>query len=685
MLREWYARRLRVEPAAARAGIRAALLVAAFASVLVPQGAWAQISPGPLSRPHQSQSGPTLCTACHQLGSGKAAFKCLNCHVEIAQRLNENRGLHAALVPKGATSKSCVPCHSEHNGEDFNLVQWNPSMQAFDHSKTGYVLEGKHAGLECRRCHIPEHVPEAERRLFKDERLKRSFLGLSRDCLSCHADAHRAQLGRDCQRCHDAAGWKNPARFNHAGTKFPLTGLHAQVACQKCHAPLAGTGKVTQFIGLAFEKCASCHTDPHRGTFAQDCQSCHTTSGWKQVNVVGKFNHATTAFPLLGKHAFTACSQCHRLGDFKKPLAHQHCPDCHAPDPHRGQFRSRADAGECTACHTVDGFKPARFGLPEHAASAYPLEGKHASVTCAKCHIPAGKATLYKIKFALCTDCHADPHGKQFASAPHLNRCESCHSVQAYQPSSFSIPRHQKTRFPLTGGHLAVACAECHQTKSLPPAKEPVPYHFGDLSCSGCHADPHRGQFRERMAKSPAGGSNAGCEACHSTRLWKELSRFDHASTAYPLTGAHRAVPCMQCHRPPNFETSMSNVSFRSAPGTCDGCHADIHGRQFSAAGKPAACAQCHNTAKWRPSIFDHDKRASFPLRGGHQDVACSECHTLKREVEGRSVLSYKPTPRECVACHLIAAQSRIGRGRESAFGFVTNLDMNHRQKLSFP
>src|ERR1700682_3661489 len=54
----------------------------------------AQISPGPLSRPHQSLKGSTNCPPCHKFG-GQAALKCLNCHAEIATRLNTRRGLHA--------------------------------------------------------------------------------------------------------------------------------------------------------------------------------------------------------------------------------------------------------------------------------------------------------------------------------------------------------------------------------------------------------------------------------------------------------------------------------------------------------------------------------------------------------------------------------------------------------------
>ncbi|MBI3664425.1 MAG: hypothetical protein HY234_15425 [Acidobacteria bacterium] len=627
--------------------LTALLLPAVSASV-----AEAQVSPGPLSKAHQSLSGPTLCTTCHKLGAGAATFKCLNCHTLIAQRLNEGRGLHATLVPKGATSEACVSCHSEHNGEDFNLLKWDPTPRGFDHAKTGYTLEGKHSGLDCKRCHTPEHMTEAERHLIGEKLLPRTFLGLSRDCLTCHADAHRGQLGRDCQRCHNFDGWKTLGRFTHAKTRFPLTGRHEQVACQKCHPPSAGVEKVVQFTGIAFDKCTACHADPHRGAFAAACQICHTTSGWKAVSVAGKFDHSKTNYPLAGKHAAVQCSQCHRTADFKKPLAHQKCADCHTPDPHGGQFMKRADGTDCAACHSLDGFKPAKFGVKEHATALYPLEGKHAAVACTKCHVPAGKATIYKVKFALCTDCHSDVHKKQFAGAPYQNRCENCHTVQGYRPSTFNIARHQKSRFALSGGHIAVACMECHPATTTNAPAPPIPYRFEDRSCSACHTNPHRGQFRERMTKRIADGSPAGCEACHSTKVWKDLARFDHAATSYPLVGAHRAVPCLGCHRPPNLETTLKNVEFRSAPSRCEGCHVDPHGGQFSSVGKPPACAECHTVAKWKPSLFDHDKRTTFLLQGGHKDVACSACHKLTKTVEERSVLFYKPTPKECKACH---------------------------------
>ena len=62
-------------------------------------------------------------------------------------------------------------------------------------------------------------------------------------------------------------------------------------------------------------------------------------------------------------------------------------------------------------------------------------------------------------------------------------------------------------------------------------------------------------------------------------------------------------------------------------------------------------CEGCHNTNKWKPSLFDHEK-TGFSLKGGHENVACGACHQLKKEVNGEQVLFYKPTPKACEACH---------------------------------
>lgn len=632
--------------------VRLALTLCGVMIFLLCGAGRAQISPGPLSKAHKTLEGATHCTSCHQLG-GKRELKCLECHTEIANRLPAHRGLHASYNLQPGSSQGCAKCHSEHNGVGFPIVKWTPTPTGFDHSQTGYVLKGKHSGLACNKCHSADKIAASERFSIQVRDRNKTFLGIPQTCTTCHQDAHNGRLGPKCETCHNFEDWKDFSQFDHSKTKYPLTGLHAKVTCEKCHTP--GPDNKPRYVGLPFGKCNDCHADPHHGSFGErSCQSCHNTNGWKRVsleNVNANFDHSKTKYPLLGKHQEVWCEQCHKSGDFKKPLAFAKCMDCHK-DEHNGQFVKRADGGECASCHTVEGFKSSTFTVKEHQKSAYPLEFKHAEVKCAGCHIPKGKDTLYRIKFDKCMDCHKDDHQGQFAGAPYFNRCDQCHNLKGYHPSTFTLAQHKQTRFPLTGAHLPTSCGDCHKERSTPQLQKVVLYKFDDRSCTVCHEDPHKGQFKQRMMQVRANGTAAGCEACHSTSSWKDLRGFDHAKTDFPLLGAHRATACIDCHKPPAMETNLLNVDFKAAPTKCEECHEDEHGAQFVNAAHVTPCADCHDTARWKPSRFDHEKRTTFSLKGAHQNTPCAGCHKLFKAVAGKSVLFYKPTPRDCAACH---------------------------------
>jgi hypothetical protein len=175
-------------------------------------------------------------------------------------------------------------------------------------------------------------------------------------------------------------------------------------------------------------------------------------------------------------------------------------------------------------------------------------------------------------------------------------------------------------------------------------------YHFKQLSCTSCHEDVHKGQFAERMAgRLDEKGRPLGCELCHSTKEWKDMTKFDHSRTKFPLEGSHRVTACVDCHKPPNMELKMIHVQFAAAPTACNQCHENPHADQFGT--RANDCAGCHNSNKWKPSLFDHEKTV-FSLKGGHQDVACSACHTVKKLVEGNQVVFYKPCPTACADCH---------------------------------
>jgi len=67
--------------------------------------AWAQISPGALSRAHQPLTGATNCTTCHKFGSG-ATLKCVECHAEIGTRVAAHKGLHGTYsIPPGSSKR----------------------------------------------------------------------------------------------------------------------------------------------------------------------------------------------------------------------------------------------------------------------------------------------------------------------------------------------------------------------------------------------------------------------------------------------------------------------------------------------------------------------------------------------------------------------------------------------------
>ena len=618
----------------------AALGAILFAAVC-PLGA--QVSPGPLSKSHQSLDSPLKCASCHVFGAGSPKLKCLGCHNEIRALVSAHEGYHGRVVNAAKGDTDCARCHTEHYGKNFRIFKWETDKEDFDHRQTGYPLVGRHSGLHCEQCHNAKNISPADRRLIKVHDLGETYEGLHPACLTCHEDRHAGQRGADCEKCHSVAAWKPAKPFDHSTSRYPLTGKHESLECAKCHRPSVTNAKVVQYTGLSFGTCTGCHQDPHRGAFAARCESCHNTADpWKSVKSSNDFNHDATHFPLAGKHRDVACLKCHKDANFKTPVAHAKCLDCHK-DQHGGQFLHRADGGECGACHTVADWRQSTFTEASHQTTAYPLKGKHQGLACAKCHTKAGQDADYHPKFQACLSCHHDPHAGQFASAPRANRCEDCHTVSSFHPATYAMREHQASRFALKGAHAAVACQDCHR-KGGPDAG--WTFHFANLACAACHRDPHNGEFPE---KTTAGQDV--CESCHGLLRWQQLKPFDHDHTNFPLTGGHQGLGCLACHRPLAAQGSARQLPFKTASRQCEGCHEDIHGGQFASADQTTDCARCHSTGRWLATAFDHESASTFSLRGAHRDVPCRMCHELRQNA-GRSVAIYKGTPRECKSCH---------------------------------
>lgn len=387
-----------------------------------------------------------------------AAAACERCHVPVPGAPRATSAAAKVSTPRAA----CEACHETPHraglGNDCDrchgAAAWGPAARfdAAAHARTAYPLAGAHARVECAKCHAgTKPGPEGPR-------LARLAPIAHARCRDCHADAHRGELARRpdggaCESCHDVGGFR-PARFDraeHGRTAFPLAGAHAAVACAECHgqgapAPVAAPpaappmprslpaprpeapappARTTRGHPAALTlkpraaTCAACHVDPHRGQYGAlpeqgRCEACHDLVAFLPARA---FDHAMTAFPLEGRHAALACTDCHvppAPGRRARPASGE-CAACHA-DPHLGQFARPGDPEPlgCNDCHGAMAFRPAaRF---DHARDTrFPLDGKHAALGCAVCHrtveLAPGLATvLYRPLAVACAGCHVEQH-----------------------------------------------------------------------------------------------------------------------------------------------------------------------------------------------------------------------------------------------------------------------------------
>jgi len=482
------------------------------------------------------------CAACHKERSflTLTTSTCASCHQDVHM---------------GKFGTTCESCHS-------TTVAFKDFSGQFDHSKAAFQLVGAHRTVTCASCHVNN--------VFKGVKFA--------SCTDCHRDPHRPVFSATCTSCHTNDTWRTQ-KVDHTRTSFPLVGLHTSATCISCHKQPAMKVKPKA------DTCASCHMDVHRGTFKQDCNACHTESGFAKA----PFDHSKTMFTLTGKHTGLACEACHksvvraprsaadRVADYRGLKTT--CVSCHA-DVHQAALGTA-----CESCHTSTSFKVTTFTHPRFPEF---FTGQHAQVECAKCHVPEAPTrptrtgvTVLNVTFkslpTTCVSCHKDVHLGQVSVD-----CQSCHSVQTakFALQGFS---HTKTSFPLTGRHEAITCVECHkrETGAFPAgAGTAVKLKGVAKECRACHADVHLGQL------------NVACEGCHQTSSFK-LPSYVHRNRTISgfLVGSHARATCDACHK-------VSTGRFPQGAGTavnfkvetrCVACHTDVH---HGALGP--RCGDCH-------------------------------------------------------------------------------------------
>ncbi len=334
------------------------------------------------------------CKLCHkvsiqngqeiQLFAGLTFDKCTSCHKDI----HENK-----------FGQNCTQCHSEIS---FHQIK---GMKSFNHSRTNYPLEGKHKLVACASCHKQGYA--------RDLKYNR--------CTDCHTDYHKKQFltdGRttDCSKCHSIEGFAPSAIPSKCTMKEPLNlaGAHLATPCFTCHKK-NNTWRFRE-IGV---KCSDCHKNIHESVLDKKydpepvCVNCHNSEKWSSI----AFDHSKTGYILEGSHLKQSCRSCHfkpgeqtNAGELVQPVQQfsqlsNSCKECHK-DPHQNQFELSSGTS-CLKCHDYFDWTAAMFN---HKNTAFPLDGKHENVACAKCHPKVITAqvtyTQYKLKSFTCESCH---------------------------------------------------------------------------------------------------------------------------------------------------------------------------------------------------------------------------------------------------------------------------------------
>lgn len=251
----------------------------------------------------------------------------------------------------------------------------------------------------------------------------------------------------DCTTCHTKV------------EAIASNGVHAGVACAKCHAPASILGR-SQFgasvlLGMRLKVLDVSGTEASVVSDAR-CLTCHDLTKTKVVGSAIRIDHAACT---VGE----SCTRCHDAavhGSEGKSIGSADmfdCLNCHT--------RQNASV-ECDTCHEGrlprDRVKTGTFAVTHGAdwksnhglGSVRACSACHTDKDCGKCHgsgVPHGPSfgtqhgAVAATGQARCQTCHKQTF------------CDSCHGMKMPHPSGF---KQQHSSVAVTKGRAA--CLQCH-------------------------------------------------------------------------------------------------------------------------------------------------------------------------------------------------------------------------------
>jgi hypothetical protein len=231
------------------------------------------VSPGRLSAAHASLG--SKCESCHETNVGVTAAKCVACHA------NNERLLGRQPTTFHTNIRECAACHIEHQGTHIRPVLMDHVALAKIGIRTLDRAAGKDAGSATTEASLKTWL-----RVKNFEHLDEKSAGEVLNCVGCHStkDKHLGLFGPECAQCHTTTQW-TISGYQHPSPR--------STQCAECHQPPPSHSMM--HFGMISTKIAGQKDAGKTGCCGpvevRQCQRCHQTTSWNDIQGVGYYKH----------------------------------------------------------------------------------------------------------------------------------------------------------------------------------------------------------------------------------------------------------------------------------------------------------------------------------------------------------------------------------------------------------